>query len=64
MLRIDGYDSRELDLVHLRKSLGLVLQDSFLFRGTVRDNIACVKRDASFAEVTRAARNSRCRRIH
>ena len=58
MLRIDGYDSRELDLVHLRKSLGLVLQDSFLFRGTVRDNIACVKRDASFAEVARAARNS------
>ena len=45
-------------LIHLRKSLGLVLQDSFLFRGTVRDNIACVKRDASFAEVARAARNS------
>jgi ATP-binding cassette subfamily B protein len=58
VLRIDGYDSRELDLTHLRKSLGLVLQDSFLFRGTVRDNIACVKRDASFAEVTRAAHNS------
>jgi len=58
MLRIDGYDSRELDLIHLRKSLGLVLQDSFLFRGTVRDNIACVKRDASFEEVARAARNS------
>ncbi|WP_245424004.1 peptidase domain-containing ABC transporter [Methylovirgula sp. 4M-Z18] len=55
LLRIDGVDSRELDLVHLRRNLGLVLQDNFLFRGTVRENIACVKRDATFAEVVRAA---------
>jgi ATP-binding cassette, subfamily B, bacterial HlyB/CyaB len=55
LLRIDGYDSRELDLVHLRRNLGLVLQDNFLFRGTVRENIACVKRDATFAEVVQAA---------
>ena len=44
-----------LDLVHLRRNLGLVLQDNFLFRGTVRENIACVKRDATFAEVVQAA---------
>jgi ATP-binding cassette, subfamily B, bacterial HlyB/CyaB len=55
LLRIDGYDCRELDLVHLRRNLGLVLQDNFLFRGTVRENIACVKRDATFAEVVQAA---------
>lgn len=55
LLRIDGYDSRELDLVHLRRNLGIVLQDNFLFRGTVRENIACAKRDATFAEVVRAA---------
>src|SRR4051794_20874295 len=55
LLRIDGYDSRELDLVHLRRNLGLVLQDSFLFRGTVRENIACAKRDATFTEVVQAA---------
>jgi ATP-binding cassette, subfamily B, bacterial HlyB/CyaB len=55
LLRVDGYDSRELDLVHLRKNLGLVLQDNFLFRGTVRENISCVKRDATFAEVMQAA---------
>jgi ATP-binding cassette subfamily B protein len=55
LLRIDGYDSRELDLIHLRKNLGLVLQDSFLFRGTVRENIASAKRDATFAEVVQAA---------
>ncbi len=55
MVRIDGIDAREIDLTHLRKSLGIVLQDSFLFRGTVRDNIACVKRGASFAEIARVA---------
>jgi subfamily B ATP-binding cassette protein HlyB/CyaB len=55
LLRIDGYDCRELDLVHLRRNLGIVLQDNFLFRGSVRENIACVKRDATFAEVVRAA---------
>ena len=55
LLRIDGYDCRELDLVHLRRNLGIVLQDNFLFRGTVRENIACVKRDATFAEVVQAA---------
>ena len=56
LLRIDGYDSRELDLVHLRKSLGLVLQENFLFRGTVRENITCAKRGATFEEVAQAAR--------
>ncbi|WP_424629796.1 peptidase domain-containing ABC transporter [Bradyrhizobium sp. SYSU BS000235] len=56
LLRIDGFDARELDLVHLRKSLGFVLQDNFLFRGTVRENIACVKRGATLDEVAQAAR--------
>ena len=55
LLRIDGFNSREFDLVHLRKSMGLVLQENFLFRGTVRENIACVKRSASFEEIARAA---------
>lgn len=56
LLRIDGFDARELDLVHLRKNLGFVLQDNFLFRGTVRENIACVKRGATLDEVAQAAR--------
>lgn len=55
LLRIDGHDSREIDLTHLRRNLGVVLQENFLFRGTVRENIACVKRDATFDEVVRAA---------
>jgi ATP-binding cassette, subfamily B, bacterial HlyB/CyaB len=56
LLRIDGFDSRELDLVHLRKSIGVVLQDNFLFHGTVRDNIAAARPDASFEEIAEAAR--------
>ena len=56
LVRMDGFDARELDLVHLRRSIGVVLQDNFLFRGTVRENIACVKRDASFEDVAQAAR--------
>lgn len=55
LVRIDGFDARELDLAHLRRDLGLVLQDNFLFRGTIRDNIASVKRGATFAEVVQAA---------
>jgi len=56
LIRVDGFDSREIDLVHLRKSIGVVLQDSFLFRGSVRDNIAAAKPDASIEEIATAAR--------
>src|SRR5262249_44800903 len=35
VLRIDGVDLREIDLVHLRQQIGVVLQDNFMFRGTV-----------------------------
>lgn len=56
IIRVDGYDSREIDLSHLRTSIGVVLQDNFLFRGTVRENIAAAKPDASIEEVIAAAR--------
>jgi subfamily B ATP-binding cassette protein HlyB/CyaB len=56
LVRIDGYDSREIDLVHLRTSIGVVLQDNFLFRGSVRENIAAAKPDASIEEIVAAAR--------
>jgi len=56
LIRISGHDVRELDLGHLRRSIGVVLQDSFLFRGTVRENIAAAKPDATFEEVVEAAR--------
>ncbi|MBB3396503.1 MULTISPECIES: peptidase domain-containing ABC transporter [unclassified Rhizobium] len=56
IVRMDGYDSREIDLVHLRTSTGVVLQDNFLFRGTVRENIAAAKPDASIEEIMEVAR--------
>jgi subfamily B ATP-binding cassette protein HlyB/CyaB len=55
LLRIDGFDIRELDLMHLRKNIGVVLQDSFLFRGSVRDNIGAARPDAPFDEIVAAA---------
>src|SRR5205085_4361708 len=56
LIRFDGHDIREIDLAHLRRSIGVVVQESFLFRGSVRDNIAISKPNASFAEIVEAAR--------
>lgn len=56
VLRIDGLDIRELDISHLRQNIGVVLQDNFLFRGTVRENIAMAKPNSSFQEVVFAAK--------
>ena len=54
-IRFDGVDLRELDLVHLRRQIGVVLQDSFLFRGTIRDNLAITRPGAPMQEIVRAA---------
>src|SRR5205823_2940824 len=56
LVKIDGNDLRAVDVDHLRSSIGVVLQENFLFRGTIRDTIAATKPDASFEEVVRAAR--------
>ena len=56
LLKIDGIDVREYDVDHLRRSLGVVLQENFLFSGTIRENITAGKTDATFDEVVRAAR--------
>jgi ATP-binding cassette subfamily B protein len=56
IVRIDGCDLREIDLVHLRRNIGVVLQDNFLFKGTVRENIACAMPSATFEEVAEVAR--------
>jgi ATP-binding cassette, subfamily B, bacterial HlyB/CyaB len=56
LIKIDGNDLREIDVDHLRSSLGVVLQDSFLFSGTIREAIAAAKPDASFEEIVYAAR--------
>lgn len=52
----DGHDLRSLDLGDFRRQLGYVPQETFLFKGTVRDNIAYGRPDASPADVEAAAR--------
>jgi ATP-binding cassette, subfamily B, bacterial HlyB/CyaB len=55
IVRFDGVDAREIELGHLRRQIGIVLQENFLFRGTVRANIAMAKPAASFEEIVAAA---------
>ncbi|MCQ9155007.1 peptidase domain-containing ABC transporter [Acidomonas methanolica] len=55
-LRLDGIEMREINLTHLRRSFGVVLQDNFLFRGTVRDNITAGRPGLTIDDVVRAAR--------
>jgi ATP-binding cassette subfamily B protein len=56
LMRIDKLDLRELDIAHVRQNIGVVLQDNFLFRGTVRENIAMAKPNCSFQEIVYVAR--------
>jgi ATP-binding cassette, subfamily B, bacterial len=55
---VDGVDVREVSLEALRRSVGLVFEDTFLFSGTVRDNIAFAEPDAPLDRVQRAARSA------
>ncbi|EHH68233.1 secretion ATP-binding protein [Gluconobacter morbifer G707] len=55
-LRLDGVDLREINLTHLRRSFGVVLQDNFLFRGTVKENITAGRPGLTIDDVVRAAR--------
>jgi ABC-type multidrug transport system fused ATPase/permease subunit len=54
-VRVDGVDLREYDLVAYRRQLGVVLQDSFLFTGTIADNIRFARPDASDEDVSETA---------
>lgn len=53
---IDGYDLAEVSLESLRKQMGIMTQDNFIFHGTVRDNIMYGKLDASEEEMIAAAK--------
>lgn len=55
LIKIDGIDLREMNLAHLRSNIGVVPQENFLFSGTIRENIAIARPDASFAQIVRAA---------
>ena len=53
---IDGHDLRAVNLASLRKQIGIVLQETTLFTGSIRDNIAFGKPEATMDEVTAAAK--------
>lgn len=57
-ITIDGIDIKDVSLQSLRHAIGLVSQDVFLFEGTIRDNIAYGRRDASGEEIEKAARQA------
>ena len=57
-IRIDGVDIRDIDRERVRELFGMVLQDTWLFHGTVRENIRYGKPDATDQEVEEAARRA------
>jgi len=54
----DGIDVRQLDLDYLRSRVGIVTQDTYLFQGTIRENLLYAKPDASAAELEAACRKA------
>jgi ATP-binding cassette subfamily B protein len=55
-ITFDGYDLRDVQLDSLRSQIGIVLQETTLFAGTIRDNISFGKTDATFDEIEAAAK--------
>ena len=59
-LRVDGVDVRDWDRAALREQFAMVLQDTWLFNGTIRENIRYGRPDATDEEVEAAAKAARC----
>ena len=57
-IKIDGMDISKFDLYSLRRQIGVVPQDSLLFDGSIQENIALSKAEASFDEIVDAAKIS------
>ncbi|KHS56050.1 MULTISPECIES: ABC transporter ATP-binding protein [Terrisporobacter] len=58
-IRIDGKSIKNVSLKSLRKNIGVVGQDVFLFTGTIKENILCAKPNASNEEIIAAAKKAR-----
>ena len=57
-LKIDGIDIRDYEIKSLRKAIGIVPQETFLFSGTILSNIKYSRRDATFEEIVEAAKQA------
>jgi HlyB family type I secretion system ABC transporter len=55
-IRLDGSDLREINLAYLRRNFGVVLQENFLFRGSIRENIIAGRPGLTLSDAVRAAR--------
>ena len=58
-IKIDGTSIQKASLKSLRKNIGVVQQDVFLFTGTIKENILCAKPDASYEEIISAAKKAK-----
>ena len=56
LVKIDGIDIREIDKAHLRRNIGVVLQENYFFSGTVRQNVSLPKQNASLEEIIYACK--------
>ena len=57
-VRIGGTDVRDFDLSYLRSNIGVVTQETYLFNGTIRENLLYAKEDATEEELVNACRNA------
>ncbi len=57
-VRFDGHDVRDLDLAWLRDNIGIVTQETYLFNGTIRENLLYAKPDATQEEIEAACRKA------
>lgn len=57
-IKIDNIDIRDLDLFLLRKNIGIVSQDSYMFNGTIKENLLYAKEDASESELIDACKKA------
>ena len=61
---VDGHDLRQVKLESLRRHVAVVLQDTFLFNATVRENLLYGKPDAGDEEIDRRRSSRLCSRVH
>ena len=61
---LDNHDVRDYNRRDLRKAFGMVLQDTWLYKGTIMENIRYGRLDATDEEVIEAAKSSSCRQLY